>query len=359
MEAFAHYPLPRFTAIFAPTFRGQGIIRSDDITKDERYGKNAPHHGMPKGHLPVKSYLALPVISRSGKVLGGLFFGHSTEAVFTQSTEQMVSDIATQAAIAIDNAFLFEASLADRKELALINQELEKTNKELVRTNLDLDNFVYTASHDLKAPIANMEGLTSLLIKKMSDRMGEKEKHLLGLLEDSVSKLRKIIRDLTEITKVQKDLQDNAELIFFEEMIREISADIAPQVEESEVKMKINLSVKQIAYSRKNLRSILYNLLSNAIKYRSSGQGAQVEITTEDSGAYILLTVKDNGLGIASDQIHKLFTMFKRLHTHVEGTGIGLYIVKRIIENRGGHIEVESHLGEGTTFKVYFAKEIK
>ena len=84
-EAFAKFPMPRNTAIFEPTFRGRGPVRSDDILADPRYGKNTPHKGMPEGHLPVRSYLAVSVVSRSGEVLGGLFFGHSQPRVFTDS----------------------------------------------------------------------------------------------------------------------------------------------------------------------------------------------------------------------------------------------------------------------------------
>src|SRR6202000_2469834 len=89
-EAFSSFPMPRNTAIFAPTFAGEGIVRSDDITKDSRYGKNDPHHGMPKGHLPVRSYLAAPVVSAGGEVLGGLFFGHSETAKFDARSERII-----------------------------------------------------------------------------------------------------------------------------------------------------------------------------------------------------------------------------------------------------------------------------
>src|SRR5205085_1210722 len=109
-SAFERFPLPRNTALFEPTFRGLGVIRSDDIRKDPRYGKTPPHHGMPQGHLPVVSYLAVPVISRSGEVHGGLFFGHDRPGVFTDDSEQVVSAIAAHAAIAIDNARLFQAA---------------------------------------------------------------------------------------------------------------------------------------------------------------------------------------------------------------------------------------------------------
>ncbi len=108
-EEFAKFPMPRNTAVFGPTFAGEGVVRSEDITRDPRYGRNAPHRGMPEGHLPVRSYLAVPVVSRSGEVLGGLFFGHSAPGVFTERAERMVAGIASQAAIAIDNAQLYRS----------------------------------------------------------------------------------------------------------------------------------------------------------------------------------------------------------------------------------------------------------
>ena len=117
-DAFAQFPMPRNTQVFAPTFAGAGIVRSDDITKDPRYGRNAPHRGQPEGHLPVRSYLAVPVVSRSGEVLGGLFFGHPRPGVFTARAEQLVSGIASQAAVAIDNARLYRDLQRSKDDLA-------------------------------------------------------------------------------------------------------------------------------------------------------------------------------------------------------------------------------------------------
>jgi len=117
-EAFSKFPMPRNTEIFAPTFAGTGTVRSANIQKDARYGHNAPYHGMPPGHLPVVSYLAVPVVTRDGNVLGGLFFGHSDEAVFSDAAERLAEALAAQAAIAIDNARLYRTLREDRARSA-------------------------------------------------------------------------------------------------------------------------------------------------------------------------------------------------------------------------------------------------
>jgi len=125
-EAFAKFPMPRNTAVFAPTFSGEHIVRSDDITRDARYGKNAPRRGMPEGHLPVKSYLAVPVVARSGEVHGGLFFGHAEPGVFGERAERLVAGIASQAAIAIDNARLYRSlQESEQRYRAVVESQAE------------------------------------------------------------------------------------------------------------------------------------------------------------------------------------------------------------------------------------------
>ncbi|HEY1925829.1 MAG TPA: PAS domain S-box protein, partial [Caulobacteraceae bacterium] len=134
-EAFEQFPMPRNTEVFAPTFGGEGIVRSDDIKLDPRYGRNAPRQGIPEGHLPVTSYLAVPVVSRTGEVLGGLFFGHSARGVFSEAHERRMVGLAAQAAIAIDNARLFQAVQAANETLeqrvAQRTQELTEAHEAL------------------------------------------------------------------------------------------------------------------------------------------------------------------------------------------------------------------------------------
>ncbi len=117
-EAFSKFPMPRNTKIFAPTFEAVGTVRYDDVTKQPHYGQNAPYHGMPKGHLPVRSYLAVPVVSPFTKQpIGGLFFGHSKVGVFTEESEKLIEGVAMQAAIAITNARLFEDKIRNEEKL--------------------------------------------------------------------------------------------------------------------------------------------------------------------------------------------------------------------------------------------------
>ena len=132
-ERFEGFPMPRNTAVFEPTFRGTGIVRSHDILADPRYGKSAPHHGMPKGHLPVRSYLAVPVVSRSGEVLGGLFFGHSQPGMFTERAERIVAALAAQAAVAIDNARLYQTAQHELSARTRAEEELRALNRNLER----------------------------------------------------------------------------------------------------------------------------------------------------------------------------------------------------------------------------------
>ncbi len=235
----------------------------------------------------------------------------------------------------------------------LAKEELGIKNEELLKINADLDNFIYRASHDLKSPISNIEGLTSVLYRKLDGRVDATEKTMLELISASVGKFKKTIQELTDIAKVQKGLSDEAEQVSFEAVLQDVKEEVAGLILKTGAVVEDNLQVQHIHYPRHDLRSIVYNLLSNAVKYSSPERLPVVIVRTLQDEEYTVLQISDNGLGLTKVQQSKLFEMFKRLHSHVEGTGIGLYIVKRIVENKGGYIKVESQPGQGTTFKVY------
>jgi PAS domain S-box-containing protein len=247
-------------------------------------------------------------------------------------------------------------ALADK--LAAANAELVLANEQLKRTNTDLDNFVYTASHDLKAPILNVEGLLRALERQLGADLRERQtmRELYAMLYGSVNRFKATIADLTEVARIGKESSEDVASISMAAVLEEVRQDLAPQIDEAGATLEVSLDCPPLHFSRKNLKSILYNLLGNAVKYRAPGRPPRVQITCREEGNYQVLTVADNGLGMDMRQEHKIFALFKRLHTHVEGTGIGLYIVKRVIENAGGHIQVESQEGVGTTFRVYFRR---
>jgi PAS domain S-box-containing protein len=164
-EAFEKFPMPRNTAIFEPTFRGQGVVRSADILSDPRYGKSAPYHGMPAGHLPVRSYLAVPVMSRSGEVLGGLFFGHPEPGVFTDRAERLMSGLAAQAAVAIDNAHLYEARERELRARTAAEQALRDLNDTLEKRVAERAQQLAASS----AKVEETEHRFRLLVEAVSD----------------------------------------------------------------------------------------------------------------------------------------------------------------------------------------------
>ncbi len=244
------------------------------------------------------------------------------------------------------------------KDLLASEEELKVKNTELKRTNIDLDNFIYTASHDLKSPISNIEGLTTMLNRLLDQRLEPNEKKLMDMIGLSIIKFKKTIADLAEITKAQKNLNQKMDPISFQEVIEEVLLDLSENFNATKPTIIQDLQSRTVMGSMKNIRSIIYNLVTNAVKYRSPERPLQLEIKTYQEAEYVVLVVKDNGLGINKKYHSKLFHMFKRLHTHVEGTGIGLYIIKRTIENYGGKIEFESEENEGSEFKVYFYQGI-
>jgi signal transduction histidine kinase len=247
---------------------------------------------------------------------------------------------------------------AANEELSVSNAELARTNEDLDRTNKDLDNFVYTASHDLKAPILNVEGLLRALEKQLDAQTLRQEsvQQIYGLLYRSVNRFKSTIGDLTEVARISKETTEDVVSIPLAGVLEEVLQDLAPQLEEGGTRVDIRLHCPEVHFSRKNLKSVLYNLVSNAVKYRSPDRKSVVTITCRAQENYYILVVEDNGLGMDMRQQDKIFALFKRLHNHVEGTGIGLYIVKKILENAGGKIEVESQVGVGSTFKAYFKR---
>ena len=239
-------------------------------------------------------------------------------------------------------------------------QKLRLKNDELTRTNTDLDNFIYTASHDLKTPISNIEALLAALLRTLPPASLEDDRtqRITDMMQQSVERFKRTIANLTEVVKLQKDNSQALTEIDLAEVVQEVQLDLESLIRSSGVQLTVDLAdCPAVYFSKKNLRSVVYNLLSNALKYRSPDRVPTALIRSQRAASHDLLIVADNGLGMEPERRDQLFGMFKRFHDHVEGTGIGLYMVKKIVENAGGTIEVSSALDEGSTFQIYFKRK--
>jgi PAS domain S-box-containing protein len=236
-------------------------------------------------------------------------------------------------------------------------RQLQDNNEQLTRANVDLDNFIYTASHDLKAPISNIEGLLHALLAEQPApaAQGSQVPQILMMMQASVDRFKRTIEHLTEVTKLQKEHGHASATVDLDRLISEILLDLAPLIQATGAQVEVAVtSCPTISFSEKNLRSVIYNLLSNALKYSSPERAPRVSVRCRVAGDYAVLRVQDNGLGLnLAHDGQKLFAMFQRLHDHVEGSGIGLYMAKKIVDNAGGRIEVQSQVGVGSTFSVY------
>jgi PAS domain S-box-containing protein len=235
-------------------------------------------------------------------------------------------------------------------------QQLRENNEALTRVNVDLDNFIYTASHDLKAPITNIEGLLHALLNELPTAPESETQVglILNLMQDSVERFQRTISQLTDVSKLQREQGADLEQVSLAEVVQDVCLDLEPLIRSTNTALTTEVvACPPVPFSEKNLRSVVYNLLSNAIKYRSPERPPQVQLRAQPQGRFVVLEVQDNGLGMSATGQKKLFGMFQRLHDHVEGSGIGLYMVKRMVENVGGHIEVQSEVGVGSTFAVY------
>jgi len=240
------------------------------------------------------------------------------------------------------------------EQLRAINAELDEANQQLLRTNADLDNFIYTASHDLKAPITNIEGLLEALREQLPPavRQAEQVAPLLRMMQGSVERFQKTIAQLTDISRLQQAHAQPTEVVDLAALVEDIRLDLAPELAQGATLALDVADCPTVAFSAKNLRSIIYNLLSNGLKYRAPDRLPVVQLRCRRCEHEVVLEVQDNGLGLDEGQQRQLFRMFQRLHSHVEGSGVGLYMVKKIVENASGTITVQSQPGVGTTFSV-------
>ncbi len=339
---FAHFPMPRATDLFGPTFRGEGVIRIADVKQDARYGKNSPYFGMPEGHLPVTSYLAVPVISRSGEVLGGLFFGHAEASIFTARHERVVTGLAGQAAIAMDNARLYETT--------------RKSQAEAETANRLKDEFLATVSHELRTPLNSILGWARML--RRGNLNEESRLRAMEIIEKSAVAQTQIIEDILDVSRIiTGKLRLEVSPIEIARVVEDAVESVRPTADAKGIRLQtvLDTMTNLVAGDSHRLQQVIWNLLSNAIKFTSKGGRVQVTLARIDS--HVEIVISDSGEGIAPEFLPYVFERFRQADSSTKrtygGLGLGLAIVRHLVELHGGTVSaVSAGPGQGATFSV-------
>ncbi len=354
-SAFEHFPMPRATDLFGPTFRGEGAVRIPDVHQDARYGKNSPYYGMPEGHLPVVSYLAVPVISRSGEVMGGLFFGHPDVGAFTERHERLVVGMAAQASVAMDNARLYEAAKRARAEAEQSAAENERLYRDAREASRLKDEFLATISHELRTPLTAILGWAHML--RTGQTKGE-DGRALETIERNARAQAQLIDDLLDVSriitgKLRLDVRPVDPNFFIEAAVE----SVRPAAEAKGVRVQkiMDTGVVSVAGDPVRLQQVVWNLLSNALKF--TPKGGRVQVKLERINSHIEIAVSDNGAGIAPEFLPHVFDRFRQADQKTTrqhgGLGLGLAIVRHLVELHGGTVKAESEgIGLGSTFTV-------
>jgi len=213
-----------------------------------------------------------------------------------------------------------------------------------------------TISHDIKNPLANLV-LAIELFKGVSPNDQKEFNSLLKIVDNALTKMHKLIKELTEVRKDDHKYKSENELLNFEHILEDVRLTLSDNITAAHAKITSKIGISEITFSRRKLRTILYNLINNAIKFKAANRDPAIVVTTTKENNFIVISVKDNGIGIDESKFDAIFSKYYRLENAIEGSGIGLYLVKEIVSNAGGKVLVKSQLGEGSEFLVYLKTE--
>ncbi|MDH5474517.1 MAG: HAMP domain-containing histidine kinase, partial [Cyclobacteriaceae bacterium] len=229
-----------------------------------------------------------------------------------------------------------------------IAQELLEANEFLKKTNDELDHFVYSASHDLKAPLSSILGLINIAKLEVKE---DKSLEYFDMINDRVYKLNSFIKDIINLSRNAR-LQIESEEVSLSSIVKNVIENNRYMSNADSIKFKTDVIDDKIKIDKSRLEIILNNLVSNAIKYHKTEGDRYVYITIQQSQTHLFIKVKDNGIGIHLDHQDKVFNMFYRGHENSEGSGLGLYIVSEVINKMNGEITLISDEGQGTEINI-------
>ena len=227
-----------------------------------------------------------------------------------------------------------------------------KNLKEQEKLVADHEILLDTISHDIKNPLTNL--VMAIDLFKSGSVKDEKEfKYLLKIVDSALKKMHKLINELTEVRKDTSKYKAEEEMLHFEDILEDVRLTLNDNISAANAIMTSKINISEITFSRRKLRTIVYNLVNNALKFRAPKRQPKILVTTKKQKDFMIISVKDNGIGIKKKNLESIFSKYYRLENEIEGSGIGLYLVKEIVNNSGGKILVKSQAGRGTEFLVY------
>ena len=371
-SALETFPMPRNTAVFAPTFDGTGVVRSDDIKQDPRYGHNAPRKGMPEGHLPVTSYLAVSVFARDRSVLGGLFFGHPEPARFTEKHEAQLVALASQAGVALENADLIRRvqDANETLELRVVERTAELTEAhEALRQAQKMEavgQLTGGIAHDFNNLLAGISGSLEVIERRISEKRFDDLVRFLRGARASAQRAATLTQRLLAFSRRQtldpKPTEVNRLIHGMEDLIaRTVGPEIVVEVVGAAGLWPTKVDPAQ-------LESALLNLAINARDAMPDGGRITIETANKwlddraarerdlRPGQYLSICVTDSGTGIPADIVERIFDPFFTTKPIGQGTGLGLSMIHGFVRQSGGQIRVYTESGSGTTMCLYLPR---
>jgi signal transduction histidine kinase len=269
----------------------------------------------------------------------------STKTVEIQHGEQVWSFFV---APIIDASYvnLYGRDITERKQA---EAERERLLADLEAKNRELEAFAYTISHDLKAPLVSLDGFSSALQKEYESQLGKEGKHYLDRIQANVAHMEALITSLLELSRIGRVVGPSEE-IDVGPLLREIRDKLAVGLKEAGAEFSVQGPLPTLRADRGRLHQVFANLIDNAVKFRSAERALQIEVGCRQEGRFYRFHVADNGIGIPPQYHEQIFAPFRKLHPEIEGMGMGLALVKKIVEHHGGRIWVESEAGKGSTF---------
>jgi len=344
-EAFVDFPLAQDADAFGSPFQGSAS-RSDDLACDPRFGQNLPFKQMPPGLSPARSYLAAPVRSGTGDLLGGLFFGHPNPGAFHASDERLVAGLAAHAAIAVDNAHLYREA-----------QEARRAAEAASRVK---DEFLATLSHELRTPLTAIVGWAYLL---QGGQLPQDEvATAVETIIRNANAQNQIIDQLLDVSRiVTGKLQLNLQPVEIGSVVGAAIGTVTPAANAKSIRLQLiqDPAGSSVMGDPERLQQVFWNLLSNAVKF--TPKSGRVRVSVQSVGSQVEVGVSDTGLGIDAAFLPHVFNRFSQRDSSstraVRGLGLGLAIARQLVELHGGSIQAESPgAGQGSTFTVKFPR---